>query len=302
MKNRQQESLSPLMNWTKTSLPYSHLILTSPSDIGVRRNSGRNGARFSPKGILNVLKKMNKHIFDNRIDIVEISNQEEELKNFEKAQELSSLRIQNQIEINKQNKIIHIGGGHDHAYPLLMALDKNKEFDNIIILNIDAHCDTRIDDKHHSGTPFRNFDSDSSKPFHIIQYGIHSFANSQSTFSPLINGSSELVLLKDILNNPVSASETLQVLTKNCPFPISKRTAFFFSLDCDAICGEQMKAVSAVNPMGISLFHIDSLLTEVKKVHNGKIFFGLYEYNPVYEDLSQLGSRGLSNLIYNFLN
>jgi formiminoglutamase len=302
MKNRQQESISPLLNWVTSSLPYSNLILSSPSDIGVRRNGGRNGARFAPKGILNVLKKMNKHDFQNRIDIVDVTDQSEELKDFEDSQLKSAKKIENEININKQNKIIHIGGGHDHAYPLLKALDNSPQFENILILNIDAHCDTRIDDKHHSGTPFRDFDNDSTKPFHLIQYGIHSFANSKSTFTPLKNGTSETIMLRDILNSKNTPLELLKSLMEKCPFEITEKTALYFSLDCDAICGEQMKAVSAVNPMGLPLLHVDTLLDKFKTKTSGKTIFGLYEYNPVYEDLSQLGSRGLSHLIYNFLN
>ena len=56
----------------------------------------------------------------------------------------------------------------------------------ILIINFDAHCDTRVDDRSHSGTPFRDFDGVAKKPFHLIQIGIHEYANNDMTLSRTI--------------------------------------------------------------------------------------------------------------------
>lgn len=301
MKNRQLESFSPLINKVDSSLPYSNLILSSPTDIGVRRNGGRNGARFAPKAIINVLKKLNRHDFNNQIDYVQVTNQKEEELNFKQAQKKSAHKIKGELANNQLKRIVHIGGGHDHALPLLMAIESDPQIENILILNIDAHCDTRVDEIQHSGTPFRDFDKIAAKPFHLIQYGIHSFANSSSTMSPLKQGTMEIHTLDKILSSHSTSLTSILEISKNCPFKVTNKTAIFFSLDCDAISGEQMKAVSAVNPMGLPISKVNELLSSIEQFNGNKLFFGIYEYNPVYEDLSQLGSRGLANLIYNFL-
>ncbi len=302
MKNRQIESLFSLFNYTSNSQPNSNLIMTSPSDIGVRRNLGRNGSRYAPKAIINVLKKYSRHEFENQIDIVTVSSQIDEKIDFHNAQQQSALKITEEISKNKCRKILHIGGGHDHAYPLLKAIEASKNFKNILILNIDAHCDTRIDDNKHSGTPFRNFDDESLRPFHLIQIGIHNFSNSKTTLSPLNKGSYELMNFPQLKERTKSFTNPSLDFLANCPFEITEDTAIFFSLDCDAIAGAQMKAVSAVNPLGLPIEFIDELLLEVQAKFKSSIFFGIYEYNPVFDDLSQLGSKGLASLIYNFLN
>ena len=57
----------------------------------------------------------------------------------------------------KGKKIFHLGGGHDHIYPLLMSLEKTQNYKHLKVLNLDAHLDTRTDEFAHSGTPFRQF-------------------------------------------------------------------------------------------------------------------------------------------------
>lgn len=304
MKNRNADKIAQIINNEKVSKS-SFLIFCSPTDIGVRRNGGRNGSRFGPKGILNVFKNLisTKLLNSKNICIIETTNQKDEVQNFELAQAQSSKVILENLELNNEKKNIHLGGGHDHAFPLLKAIDESKDTDNILIVNIDAHCDTRVDSIHHSGTPFRNFDTIAKKPTHLIQYGLHPFANSESTLSSLDKCSVENYFLKTIKDKTKDFTQLAPKLYGNCPFEITDRTAIFFSLDCDALSGETMKAVSAVNPNGIPLDHVRLLLSEVMtKFEGNKIFLGIYEYNPVYDDQSQLGSRSISNLIYQFLN
>jgi formiminoglutamase len=67
---------------------------------------------------------------------------------------LRKVRVKISSNYIEQN-IIHLGGGHDHVYPLLKAIET--KYKKIIILNIDPHCDTRESEHNHSGTPFRQF-------------------------------------------------------------------------------------------------------------------------------------------------
>lgn len=276
------------------------LFLTSPTDIGVRRNKGRNGARFAPLAIMNVLKKFNNHDESLKLKEVCVSFEKDEKENFEKAQNISSELIGQSIQNSSARKVVHIGGGHDHVYPLLKSLDSLKQFNNILIINIDAHCDTRVDDINHSGTPFRDYSKIATKPFHLIQYGIQKLANSTQTLSELGRGTQEKVFMHTLEQK----SDGFKIIPKDflvsCPFEIDNKTLILLSLDCDAIDGSQMKGVSAVNPDGIPYKHVKNLITHINKLHQN-VYLGIYEYNPVYDDLSQLGARSLSSLIYDYL-
>jgi formiminoglutamase len=270
-------------------------FLCSASDVGVRRNLGRAGARFAPKVILQQFKKLNNHLNWNSYSQLITSDQNKELENFTKAQELSTEIIFQNLDLEKT--YIHLGGGHDHAYPLLMALDKVENFKNILIINLDAHCDTRIDDKSHSGTPFRDYDLKGNKEFFLYQIGIHNFANSKETLSTLSRGK----MFIDHYQINFSADHFAQVLNSESPFEINSETLIYLSLDCDALHSSIMPAVSAVNHHGLSLNFVIDLIQYLKQ-QNLKTIFGIYEYNPLFDDNAASSARAVSYLIHSYLS
>ena len=182
-----------------------------------------------------------------------------------------------------------------------MAIDKSNKFDNIIILNIDAHCDTRIDKDPNSGTPFRDFDRDGVKPFHLIQYGLQSFSNSSSTLSALQRGSEKKIFIEEIKEITEEFKKPPQIDFNQCPFVISDRTAFVFSLDSDAIDSSDMKAVSAVNPEGVPFTHVLQIQKKLSLLQRKNCFYGIYEFNPAYMDSSLSCLKKISSLVYKIL-
>jgi len=306
--DRKTGSLSPVLHHQATEDKYSTLILTSPSDIGVRRNKGRNGARYAPEAILAVLNKLNNHLFDSLPALIrQVSSNQEEIKDFHQAQDNSSTKISKLLNTHHPKKLIHIGGGHDHAYPLLKAINTQDNIEKILIINIDAHCDTRIeeDGSRHSGTPFRDYSKIADKEVYLIQFGIHQFANSDSTLSELDNIEAKHRTAHEIFNSKHSIHDQVKSLLDSVPFDIDDKTCIFFSLDCDAIDGSAMEGVSAVNGLGLSAHQVSKALdvctSETWLHHCPLVCFGIYEYNPVFDNLSQKGSRLLASLIYDFL-
>lgn len=306
MKNkRYTESLAPALHFEAlASRNYPYRILLSPSDQGVIRNQGKNGARYAPTALLNILKKFNNHLSLSKEDallVQNVTNIDEEIRHFDKAQKLSAQNILPHLCNQPENKVIHIGGGHDHIYPLLMALNECSGYDNIFIINIDAHCDTRVDDDFHSGTPFRNFDKNGTKPFHLIQYGIHTYANSTSTLSELQRGSDEKLFFRDLYKKTENFTKIPSDLLKGCPFTINDRTAIVLSLDCDGMPGSQMQAVSAANSTGVPAEHILDIIHHLRRMTGENFIFGIYEYNPVFDSINQAYGKMLSHLIYDYL-
>jgi formiminoglutamase len=286
MKNdqRHKDSIESSMTGNKDA---ETLFLISESDEGVRRNKGRCGARFAPKVILNHFLKLNNHLKNiGTITSLIVSDATGEKKNFEKAQEIQRRNISLGLATPRKN-LIHLGGGHDHVYPLLTAIDKRGKYKEILIINIDAHCDTRVDESHHSGTPFRNFDTVVKTKTSLVQVGIHPFANSKSTLSSLDNIEQTVIHAGEIFEFDFSK--------------LSKETFILLSLDADGLDSSIMKAVSAVNPFGIKQREVLSIIGEIKKTKLD-CAFGIYEYNPLFDDLSSQGAKILSHLIYKWFD
>ena len=296
MKNNRRylESMAPLID-NNIHSQQKVLWLSSPSDIGVRRNNGRNGSRYAPTSIINCFKKLSnltshkEHLIGHQT----VSSQLDEKVDFHKAQLTSSKNIQQCLQESKANKLLHIGGGHDHAYPLMLALEAHG-IEELVILNCDAHLDTRVDDIRHSGTPFRDFTNETKIKVHLHQYGIHQYANSVSTMSELKNCDMHITYKENCSDIPNLSSKI------NWENP---KLALFFSLDTDALDGSLFEGVSAVNHDGLSLQLTNTVMQSFfGKSPNAMKILGIYEYNPLYDNLSQKGARALSSLIYRFIN
>ena len=291
-QKRFEESLASLFCPSLDSKA-SFLFLKSSSDVGVERNGGRNGARLGPQSLLSSFRKLNinKAWSKEKIFELEVASEQLERKDFKQAQSHESENILKALKSQPHAKICHLGGGHDHIYPLLMALDQL--YKKIIVINIDAHADTRMDTDPHSGNPFRLFDSNHKSEFKLYQIGLHAFANSSSTLSPMAKSAMKVIWRDEI--NEVK----LQNLFKEIEQEITEHTAVIFSLDADALAGQEVPGVSAVNPQGLS---VDELKMIWKKYSDLKLthppLLGLYELNPVYDSLSMLSMRVLSSFLY----
>lgn len=269
------------------------IFVKSSSDTGVIRNGGRNGARLAPKSLLSYFRKLalDKTSSQYSFREIEVSSIDEELENFAKSQESETLRIETALRANSGARVIHIGGGHDHIYPLLRSYSHAKK---IIVLNLDAHADTRTDDDSHSGTPFRQFAREYKGDFHLFQLGLHVFANSESTLSTLPQGKMHILWRKDLMDQSKWESffgEMRKLIDDN--------TVVIFSLDADAMSGELVPGVSAVNGLGLKtneLFQAWQMYRALPMKHEP--IMGIYELNPVFDTLSGMSMRFMSNFLY----
>lgn len=295
-QKRSLESIAPLFS-SDMAGGTDVLFLKSSSDIGVERNGGRNGARFAPKSFLSYFKKLNNSpsLFAKKFTELEVANETEEKEDFQLAQIQQSKRISKIIQETPNSFICHLGGGHDHVLPFLMALGEN--FKKVIVLNIDAHADTRTDSLAHSGTPFRQFSNNFRGEFLLFQIGLLELANSQSTLEKLEKSKTYTLWRKDLFYKDKLVS--FLDMIKN---EIDHNTVVVFSLDADALSGELVPGVSAVNGNGINREELRLLWGEYKKLPlSHKPVLGIYELNPVYDTVSMLSVRTLANFVYDCL-
>jgi formiminoglutamase len=294
MINRDQERI--INNKTQINKA-DILFLKFSSDIGTIRNSGRRGSLFAPEAILAIVKKLACHNLFKWSD-AEFADASLEKQDFPQSQKKLAddilLALKNHSRVQK---FIYLGGGHDYVYPIAKAINQTTQ--KLVIINLDAHLDTRTDSAPNSGTPFRQIATDFKGELEIIQLGIHDFANSISTMSNLPNAKETVATYEDVRFGTKDFTKTEQFLKRIIPF--QKDTTYLFSLDADVLDSGIMEGVSAVNHRGLPYdFVEDVLLYSIDKLKCQH--FGIFEYNPVYDNLSQKGARTLAALIYQIMD
>ncbi len=296
LKKRKRDQLGDLL----VPLPEEancHWI-SSASDWGVVRNGGRRGAAHGPQAIKATYFKLSKHSEHWKYFEWETACQKSEAYHFSQAQEEETAKIQQIFQKFPKRPTVHLGGGHDHAYPLVKAFLETNLDKKVHILNIDAHLDTRMDADFHSGTPFRQLLQHYPKRMRISQIGIHPFANASANYQKL--ESTDIYTLKTLESscpgmNPEAVYQWAQKYLQK-----EKSEIQFLSLDCDALNVNVMEAVSAVNHQGLSLETVQALFQFYRDNNAPESWLiGVYEMNPLYDNLSQKGARAISALLYN---
>ena len=273
------------------------LFLKFSSDWGTIKNMGRRGSLFAPEAILSIVKKLACHNLLKWSEI-ELADHLLEIADFSLSQNKLSHKIHQTLTNSPQTKkYIYLGGGHDYAYPIMSALNFSTK--KMVVINLDAHLDTRTDLSPHSGTPFRQIAKEFKGELEIIQLGIHDFANSISTMSNLENAKEVVATYEDVRNGTKHFTANQKFLRKIIPF--QKDTLYFFSLDADVLEAGIMEGVSAVNHRGLPYHFVEDVLTYSIQELNCQ-HFGFFEYNPVYDNLSQKGARALASLIYQVMD
>tara|TARA_X000000950_G_C13882188_1_gene647298 strand:+ start:1007 stop:1915 length:909 start_codon:yes stop_codon:yes gene_type:complete len=261
----------------------STIVLTSSCDKGVQRNGGRLGSRLGPKSVIFELGKMELTGNNTQLYTKEVSS---DLSDFDKSQECQTKLI-NELIVNQDgSKFIHLGGGHDHVFSLLSAIGKKVTKKKLVILNVDAHLDTRIDDWSHSGTPFRQFDKFTSSPYQLIQLGCHRETNNKDNYQSLKNGSMEIMSFR-------SKSDLVSLIKYLGNFK-PETHEIILSVDCDGLDLSDIPAVSAPNPYGTHFEQLISLIDYLQSDWGGISYCGFYELNPLLDTLSNHSSKKIA--------
>jgi formiminoglutamase len=268
------------------------IMINSPSDIGVIRNGGRQGSFLGPKVLVNELSKFQKSSHEVKsLQIKQVTKLEDEIKDFESSQNEQYNNIEKILSNHPKTPVIHLGGGHDHIFPFLLALENQHPDKSLNIINIDAHLDTRQDTYAHSGTPFRQFDHKAQRKFQLTQIGIQNEANTKENFTPLSKG----VMNIELISKPSpQRAEQLSHLLEKCI--MQGDWVNILSIDLDILDASEFKSCSAVNPSGLLFSEIEKIINTFMNNKLNK-YFGFYEYNPLYDDLSNSDGKKIAWLL-----
>lgn len=279
-----------------------NFIFKSPCDLGVIRNGGKRGAKHGPQAImapfLSMVAPQSKKDCANLAPTVysemPTSSRPEDFDKVQ-ANELNSFHKLFGESSASLKKLCHIGGGHDHVYPLGAALQQSHG--PLVIINIDAHLDTRPDTIHHSGTPFRQLLNEGGKDLTLLQLGIHNFANGKPNYENLPQME---VIPWSLKTSPHDIKATLKEKLK---VHADKEATLVLSVDCDGLDASYMPAVSAPNHSGLSQEQFLAILeacSEYWSQSSRPQVLGLYEFNPIYDNLAQAAARFMAQVMYRF--
>jgi arginase family enzyme len=140
---------------------------------------------------------------------------------------------------------VAVGGGHDLALPCIAARAARRGH-ALGGINLDAHLDVR--ERVGSGMPFRRLIAGGHvDPRAFIELGLGRFANDRADVEWARAQGATLISADDVLASGFSPADLLARATAP--------GAGFVSIDLDGIDGAAAPGVSALNPMGLGVFH-----------------------------------------------
>jgi len=277
-------------NIDNISEPY--ILSGFASDEGIRRNSGRIGAKSGPDALRHHFGKLACHHDLSLADIGNVlcTNQDLELS----QQTLASIVSQSH-QTNK--KTIILGGGHEISWPHYQGLISH--FPNVGIINFDAHFDLRPLN-HNQATSGSGFFQISqlcqteNKPFDYCCLGIQNHSNSRQLFD-----------LADELNvNFMTATEmrdnTFAWQTAFLDEFMLHQNHLYISICLDVFAEAFAPGVSAPQPTGMMPWQIQSLLKYI--LQTGKVIaIDIAELSPPL-DHDDKTARLAANLLADIFN
>lgn len=272
-------------------------ILGYPCDEGVRRNSGRVGAKFGPACLRKILPKIGPLVNPEfKIDIQNLHLIDRGNITISDSLEENHVTLTNSVKSILDDGAIGIivGGGNDQSYCNAKALMQMENAGNIGVVNIDAHLDCRPfleNNLAHSGTPFRQLLEDQQFSGVFYEFAVQGNQSSADHAKFVEDHGGHLTWLSQVNKNG-AVTEFSNVLKS-----FEKRDAFI-SFDIDAIKGADCPGVSCPGVIGLSAQDaLDIAFTAGQHPHTRLL--DISEYNPKIEE--DRTARLVSNLIYYFL-
>ncbi|MEG0069993.1 formimidoylglutamase [Cetobacterium sp.] len=264
------------------------------SDEGVRRNSGRLGAKEGWIHVKKALSGFPVFIEDLKFydlkDPIEVIDHDLESAHEKLSYVVSSLKSKNYL-------VVVLGGGHDIAFGtyngiLDFALTQ-EEKPKIGIINFDAHFDMReYTNGRNSGTMFLQI-ADNCKEkdinFDYTVFGIQKFSNTKRLFDTA-----------DRLGVKYYFAEEIRTIPMDEIYSILKRNDYIHLTLCtDVFHITSAPGVSAPQTFGVNPRNALPLLKTIAK-YSKNLTIDVAEINPTY-DYDDRTSRLMANIIYELI-
>lgn len=258
------------------------VLLGVPQHLGVERNGGRAGAADGPSAIRSALYRMATSEVAHRIAqrdlaIVDLGDLITEGKTLEQIHD-EQHDIVNAI-LSEGALPIVLGGGHDTAWPTIMAL--NSYGKTYSALNIDAHADVRpLKDggRAHSGSPFRQMIEAKGALAQgaFVEFGLQKYAVAAAHADYVRNNGGHIEWLDEIRHDGFDVAWERT-------WPVLRATSnVYVSLDMDGFASAFAPGVSAPSADGFTPWEVQEVLRHVAQSSH-LIAFDVVETNPTFD-------------------
>jgi formiminoglutamase len=277
--------------------PITFALLGFKCDEGVQRDLGRSGASEGPTSIRHRLAKLpmqksNIHCYD----VGNITCLDHDLE----ASQLALAEVVNLL-IQHHVRPIVIGGGHELAFGQYLGIAKTiSPQKKLGIINFDPHFDIHPLHPSNRGSTNTVFyqiakeHSDTHRQFDYNCIGIQHAGNIRDSFE----------LAKQFNVKYMLADHLHQGLQEKC-FDFTDRIIdendfVYMSLSCDVISPAFAPGVSAIQPLGLSPWHIIPLIRQIAGSTKA-ISYDISEYVPRY-DIDHRTAKLAAILIYEIIH
>lgn len=289
----EQESPTPLIRDLVSCDPNCYddasvVIFGSPQDEGVRRNSGRPGARYGPQEIRRQLYLSPapegipvSPIFDLGDVVPGDSLEETHDRQFSIVQKL----------LQDGKRVVVLGGGNDISYPDCAALVSVSKI--VGAINIDSHYDVRDRDVRNSGTPYRQ----------LLEEGLIESRYFWEVASKAEQNADEHGKYLDRIGANIYPLEVIRRMTIDELLRTILDTrdpdSLFWGFDIDSVREEDAPGVSAPHPRGLSADEICRIAQLAGGDPRSRVL-EVSEVNPIH-DVDNRTSRLAALVIGHFL-
>lgn len=270
-------------------------LLGFECDLGVRRNQGRAGAAAGPHAIKQALARLPVH---HQISIYDAGSIIPVGDDLAATQAALGEAVKKILDIGLFP--IVLGGGHETAWGHYQGITKYLTNQAINIVNFDAHFDLRdipSDNIGTSGTPFWQIALDCEQKKIKFNYhcaGIQLAGNTKSLFEKAKQLGVHYLMADDIYKSG-------EIIVEEFLSPVlAYKTPIYLSICLDVFAAGFAPGVSAVQPLGISPWHI---ISAIKQLAASKhvVSLDMVELAPNY-DIDQRTAKLAAQLLNIFIH
>ena len=188
----------------------------------------------------------------------------EEAPAFRTPEEMFNYTYQNTKKLLFDNKFLTFFGG-EHSISIGLIKAHYEYFDNLTVLQIDAHADLRPS---YEGTPYNHACAlhDASKNCNLVQFGIRSMDISEKEFMNFDN----VFFADEIMYDNAWQENAIDVITENV----------YITIDLDAFDPSIIPATGTPEPGGLDWYQVTNFLQSIFESKN-VVGFDIVELAPI---------------------
>lgn len=258
------------------------VVLPAPLEKTV---SYKGGTSLGPKAIINASQNM--ELFDEEFFVSTCTmgiHTKDEI-NCKQEMEIVMQQIEEEsFKIFNDNRFLCVLGG-EHSVSQAPIKAANRAFDNLSVLQFDAHLDLRdayLGDKYSHASVMSRVE----EILPIVQVGIRSF--SEEEYEKIKNGSYNIFYAKDIHDNKTWFNRAIEKLSENV----------YITFDIDAFDPSLIPGTGTPEPGGLSWYLVCDFLKEVF-FHRNVVGVDIVEVAP--QENSTVSEFVASKLLYKMM-